>query len=189
MSGERIISVGATAKSAAINEILRLRHAVTPEDAGSVRRIVESTGFFSVEEVEMAVSLVRERLDRGEASGYFFLFGEASPCQGGPVAYGGGPVAYSCYGPISCTRSSYDLYWIAVQQEHRGKGIGTRLLAATEERIRALGGEKVYAETSSKESYGSSRAFYEKHGYTQEALLRDFYSPGDSKLIYVKEMS
>jgi len=42
----------------------------------SVRGIVESSGFFSAEEVEIAVQLVQERLTKGIQSGYHFLFAE-----------------------------------------------------------------------------------------------------------------
>ncbi len=41
------------------------REEVKPEDAENVRRIVESSGFFSPEEVQVAVELVEERLNRG----------------------------------------------------------------------------------------------------------------------------
>ena len=155
------------------------RPAVRREDAGAVRRILVSTGFFHPDEIEVAVELVEERLARGEASGYFFLFAD------GPD---GVPYAYTCYGHIPGTASSYDLYWIAVAAEKRGEGTGRLLLKATERQIASRGGRRVYVETSSQDLYIPTRAFYVRCGYAQEARLADFYRPGDSKVIFVKEL-
>jgi hypothetical protein len=54
---------------------LRLRSDPQPGDEARVRSLVESTGFFRPDEVEIAVELVRERLSRGLASGYRFVPG------------------------------------------------------------------------------------------------------------------
>ena len=148
-----------------------------PSDADSIRNIVRSSGFFSTEEVEMAVELLQENLSRGESSGYYFSFVEINERV----------VGYSCYGPIPCTRESYDLYWIAVLHEFRGRGIGRDLLQRTEEKIGEMGGKRIYVDTSSREQYEPTRLFYRAGGYEQEAVLEDFYSPGDDKVIYVKE--
>ena len=41
-------------------------------------------------------------------------------------------------------------------------------------------------DTSQRTEYASTRAFYESCGYLQEAVLRDFYAPGDGKVVYCK---
>ena len=51
------------------------------------------------------------------------------------------------------------------------------------------GGRRVYIETSSKAIYRDTRVFYERRGYRAEATLKEFYSPGDHKVIYVKTLS
>jgi GNAT superfamily N-acetyltransferase len=155
---------------------LRYRNEVRPEDRQAIRAILESTGFFYPEEIAVAEELVEERLQRGPASGYHFEFAEA----GGQVA------GYTCYGPIACTKASYDLYWIGVHQGHRRAGLGRRLLARVEEQIRRLGGQRVYVETSSRAQYDPTRAFYLACGYRLEARLEDFYAPGDGKVIFLK---
>jgi GNAT superfamily N-acetyltransferase len=156
----------------------RLRHEARPSDAASIRELVASTGFFSAEEVAIAVELVEARLASGAASGYAFLFAEAD----------GRVVGYTCYGPIAGTAASYDLYWIAVRADERGRGLGRRLLAETERLVRAAGGRRLYAETSGRAQYRPTRAFYERSGYLREAELRDFYAPGDAKVFYVKAL-
>jgi ribosomal protein S18 acetylase RimI-like enzyme len=153
---------------------IAFREEVKPEDCENVRHIVESSGFFSPDEVRVAVELVEERLSKGLASGYYFLFAE----QEGRVA------GYTCFGPISCTKGSYDLYWIAVHDDFRGLAIGRELLFETFRVIEDLGGIRIYVETSSRPQYAPTRSFYIKHGFEQEAVLKDFYDHGDDKIVY-----
>jgi len=154
------------------------RTEVRPADREAVRDVLESSGFFYPEEIDVAVELVDERLARAEASGYFFDFAE----RDGRVA------GYSCYGPIACTRASYDLFWIGVHQEQRGRGLGRLLLGRAEEDIRRRGGRRLYIETSSRPLYEPTRGFYLACGYRLEATLEDFYGPGDGKVIFVKAL-
>ncbi len=155
---------------------MTFRSDVVPADRQRVREIVDSTGFFNPAEVDVAVELVDECLAKGLASGYWFLFAEEA----------GQTVGYSCYGPIAGTENSFDLYWIAVDNQHRRHGLGRVLLNESERKIHQAGGRRIYVETSSREHYVPTRAFYEKNAYIREAALKDFYAPGDDKVIYVK---
>jgi hypothetical protein len=58
----------------------------------------------------------------------------------------------------------------------------------TEDLIRAAGGRKVYIETSSRDLYLPTRAFYQSCGYPIDAQLDDFYGPGDHKCIFSKSL-
>jgi ribosomal protein S18 acetylase RimI-like enzyme len=160
---------------------MRLRDDVRPGDEAAVRRIVGSTGFFHAAEIEIAAELVRERQLRGLASGYRFLFAESVADDR--------VVGYSCFGEIPCSIGSYDLYWIAVDATAQRHGLGRRLLAVTEDVVRALGGRRIYIETSGRAQYRPTQAFYERCGYRLEAELADFYAPGDPKLIYVRSLA
>jgi ribosomal protein S18 acetylase RimI-like enzyme len=97
-------------------------------------------------------------------------------------------LGYSCFGPIPCTQLSFDLYWIAVEQRCRYMGLGAALLAESETIMKRMGGKRIYVETSSRGLYEPTRLFYGRRGYRQEALIADFYAPGDGKVIYVKEL-
>jgi ribosomal protein S18 acetylase RimI-like enzyme len=160
-------------------EPLSLREDVLPGDPAAVRDIVASTGFFYDHEIEVAVELVEERLRHGLKSGYLFLFAEQ----------GGRTVGYSCYGEIPCTEGSYDLYWIVVHDDCRSQGIGKVLLRKTEALIAGLKGRAVWVETSGQKKYASTRNFYLRSGYQEEAVLKGFYGPDDDKFIYVKRLS
>lgn len=155
---------------------LSFRTAVKPSDPDAVRRIVESTGFFYPYEVDVAVELVDAHLAEGEASGYHFVFAEL----------GGETVGYGCVGPIACTQSSFDFFWIAVHARCRGRGVGRRLVEVCEARMRELGATRVYVETSGREQYAPTRQFYLACGYEEAAVFPDFYAPGDAKVVYLK---
>lgn len=158
---------------------LAFRSELRADDPRRVERLTTATGFFSAVEVGVAVELVEERLNRGPASGYAFLFAED---RAGQV------VGYTCFGPIPMTQDSHDLYWIVVNPIWQGRGIGKTLLARTEDLVLEAGGRRVYIETSARGQYASTRHFYLAAGYRQAALLEDFYAPGDGKLIYVKAL-
>lgn len=157
---------------------LVIRSAVMPEDVKHIREIVTSTNFFHNYEIDVAVELVEEALAEGKESGYSFLFVEVD----------GKTVAYSCFGLIPCTKSSYDLYWIVVHHDFRSNGIGKKLLELTEQAAREMGGSGMYAETSSQQLYEPTRRFYLANSYMEEAKLKDFYNLGDDKLVYSKRL-
>ena len=152
------------------------RYEVVPVDRAHIRDLVHATGYFHAEEVGIAVELVDEWLEKGASSGYEFVIAE----QDGHI------VGYTCFGLIPCTQSSYDLYWIAVHPKTQGQGLGRLLSAETERRIREMGGTRIYAETSSRPQYLSTRAFYEHTGYKLAEMLEDFYAPGDGRATYLK---
>ncbi|MCF8033552.1 MAG: GNAT family N-acetyltransferase [Desulfarculaceae bacterium] len=154
------------------------REDVLPGDPALVERLTEASGFFRPDEVAVARELAEERLAKGPASGYHFIL---APGEGGLAGY-------TCYGPIACTTASWDLFWIAVAPGRRGAGLGSALLDLAEQRAVALGGERMYVETSSRPLYRPSRRFYQGRGYSPQAVLPDFYAPGDDKVIYVKTL-
>ncbi|HMA54441.1 MAG TPA: GNAT family N-acetyltransferase [Acidobacteriota bacterium] len=157
---------------------MELQFRTTPEnkDVARVREIVESSGFFYDFEADVAVELVEERLEEGGSSGYHFVFAEI----------GGVTAAYSCFGHVEMTKSCFDLYWIATHRDFRGQGIGKKLLEETGRQVRAMGGTMLIAETSGREKYAPTRAFYDSAGYALEATIRDYYDQGDAKLIYIR---
>jgi len=145
-------------------------------DIAAIRLITAATGYFSADEVDVAIELIEDRLTKGNASEYVFIFAEVW----GVVA------GYASFGEIACTVGSYDLYWIAVHPDHQSAGIGRRLLGETERLIRAAGGRRIYVETSSRDQYKSTRDFYLRCGYEIDADQPDFYAPGDGKITLVK---
>ena len=159
------------------NEIV-FRHNVRPGDDLLVREMVISTGFFYDFEIPVAVDLVKEKLEEGDECDYLFLFAEVD----------GKTVAYTCYGAISGTEGSFDLYWIVTHNDYRGKGIGRVILEETQRIVKSMGGRLLIAETSSLEKYAPTRHFYNTMGYLKEAEIDDYYKKGDGRVFFVKRL-
>ena len=159
-------------------EVIHYRRDVTASDRECIRRIVESTDYFSPAETGIALDLVEERLEKGARSGYEFLLAEAHDVV----------IGYTCFGAIPGTLSSFDIYWIVVRRDCQRNGIGALLLRATEFLIAEAEGRKIFVDTSSRPQYEPTRRFYERCGYRIAAMIDDFYGPGDGKIIYVKDI-
>lgn len=157
---------------------MNFRSKLKRSDVQAISEIVISTCFFSDLEIEIAEELAQENLDKGpEKSGYIFNIAEQNNV----------PVGYTCYGPIPGTEDSFDLYWIAVHQSQRGKGIGKILMDMAVEDIARLSGKSIWIETSSRSIYEPTRQFYLKCGCKEIAQLPDFYALNDHKIILLKK--
>jgi len=154
------------------------RKVVKRSDVERIRNLVAATNMFSREEIDIAAELASERVERGRPSGYEFLLALKYHELAG----------FTCYGKVPGTQSSFDLYWIAVDPGRQGRGYGKQLLERTEDSVREVGGQRLYAETSSTDGYAATRRFYDSTGFTKVAELPDFYSPGDGKVIYEKRI-
>jgi GNAT superfamily N-acetyltransferase len=150
---------------------------IETNDRISIEAILRSTGFFYEFEIETALEIADDTLDKGiENSGYSWM----------KVTDDEGLVAFANYGKNAFSTHSWDLYWIAVHHNSRNKKLGSVLLKAIEDDIRNCGGKILWIETSGRPLYASTEGFYKRNGYTLKASLTDFYGPGDPKQIYSK---
>jgi ribosomal protein S18 acetylase RimI-like enzyme len=139
--------------------------------------LVRDTGLFREAEVRTAVELLDEALDGDDD--YRFL-----------GAFDGDElVGYACFGPTPDTVGTFDLYWIAVDKQRQGSGIGTQLVTAVEQTLSAVDGRLIVVETSSRSDYDATRRFYEAKGYTRAATIPGYYAPGDDLVIYIKDLT
>jgi len=153
---------------------------ISEGDRFRISEIVRAAGNFSRQEIDTAMELVDEALEKGEESGYIAVVLEM--LEAAPTVAG-----YACYGPTPLTEGVFDLYWIAVHPEAQGHGIGRALVGYVEKDVLARGGRMLLIETSSREDYGATIGFYERTGYQLAARIKNFYRPGDDKLIFLKE--
>lgn len=148
-------------------------------DKPQIHAITARAGVFSQAEIDSVPEMFDEFLEQGaHASGYaFIVYRENDHVLG-----------YAIFGYRDLTDGVYDLYWIAVDPSARRKGVGRALLTACEDAARAAGGRMLIAETSGTVEYESTREFYMRAGYINEASIKDFYSVGDDLRIYVKRI-
>jgi ribosomal protein S18 acetylase RimI-like enzyme len=151
----------------------------TEADGSQIHSIAAGAGVFSQEEVDCVSELWEEYLTQGSKfCGYNFIV-----CREGDKVLG-----FACYGPRDLTDGVFDLYWIAVHPIARCNGVGRKLLIASEEAAREMGGRMLIAETSGTLHYESARRFYCRMGYENEATIKDFYTLGDDLLIFIKRL-
>ena len=150
----------------------KLRH----DDIPMLEEILVATGAFTDAEVAVAVELLETVANDPLQQDY-----EVAVADIGERVAG-----YVLFGPVPLTEGNYDLYWIAVDPETQGSGVGRRLMKHVEEQVRQRGGRMLCLETSSQGSYQRTRQFYAQAGYVEESRIRDFYKPGDDRLTYVK---
>jgi ribosomal protein S18 acetylase RimI-like enzyme len=149
-----------------------------PEDTAGLKSLTAGTGVFKPSEVEV----LQEVLDE-------FHSGNVGPDHVAVVMEEGGLlVAYAYYAPDIMTDRSWYLYWIAVSNDVRGKGVGTRLMEYVEDDVRKRKGRLMFIETSSLPHSELTRRFYLKLGYEVNGQLRDFYSDGDDMVIFRKRL-
>ena len=145
-------------------------------DGSDIWNLTAAAGVFKAVEIACVEELWNAYRQQGEASGYVFLV-----YRDGEQVLG-----YACFGPHSLTEGTFDLYWIAVDPQARGRGIAHALIAQAEDEVRARGGRMLVVETSSTPGYVPACHLYESCGYHQEALVHDFYAPGDDLVIYTR---
>lgn len=149
----------------------------TKVDGTQIQDITARAGVFSQEEIECVETLWQEYLTLGpESCGYNFIVEREEDRV----------LGFACYGRRDLTNGVFDLYWVAVDPDCRGRGIGYNLLTASEEAARKTGGRMLVAETSGTPLYEPTRKFYNSMGYTMEASIKDFYSEGDDLAIFIK---
>lgn len=94
-----------------------------------------------------------------------------------------------CYAvPEMLAEGTWNMAAIAVLPGQQGGGCGAALTGHLEAVLQARGQRILIAETSSTASFAGARAFYRKTGYNEEARIRDFWVPGDDKVVFWKSL-
>jgi ribosomal protein S18 acetylase RimI-like enzyme len=151
----------------------------TKADGPQIIDITKRIDIFTQQEVDSVDEAWREFMVYGSPpDGYHFLV----------YRDGDKVLGFTCFGIRYLAEGVYDLLWIAVDPDARRKGVGRELITATEKAVREMGGRILIAETSGTAEYASTREFYVRMGYDNEATINDFYKPGDDLKIYTKRL-
>src|SRR6185295_17352338 len=112
----------------------------SPPDREALAGIIERGGAFRPEEVSCAIELLDAALARADGNTYEALVVAAEAGDDDGDREGGERLlGYVCFGATPMTEATYDVYWIVVAAEARGRGLGRALIAATEQRLRERG--------------------------------------------------
>jgi ribosomal protein S18 acetylase RimI-like enzyme len=153
---------------------------LVPDDRTAVAEIIRRVGNFNQAEIDCALELVDVYLHDPNQKDYRVIVAQGTD---------GRVCGYACWGPTPLARGTYDLYWVATHPELQGRGVGRALIDYIEDKVHEENGRLLIAETSSKESYGSTVRFYRRREYQEASRIRDFYDAGDDKLVFVKRFS
>lgn len=145
-----------------------------PPDREAIASLL-TAGPFRPEEISCALELLDAAL--GRADTYEALIVDDPT-----------PIGYVCFGATPMTESTFDVYWIAVAEQARGRGVGRALLAETERRLAERGARTIRIETSSLEGQGGAVRFYESTGYERVGFIEGFYRPGDDLITLAKRL-
>ena len=156
-----------------MNKVIKMQ----PQYRNAVQTILQEVKMFSKVEITIAMGLIDIYLNDIKQKDYriFVALNETDTVLG-----------YLCYGPTATTQGTYNLYWIAVAKRFQNQGIGRLLLNFVESEVRRLKGRLLIIETSARTHYAATQQFYQRNDYIIAARIRDFYAPGDDRLIYVK---
>ena len=155
----------------------QLRH-LHAADRGRIEEITRAAGLFRENELTVALEVFDEALRDTSGNSYSVLGAESD----------GHLAGWICWGPTPCTVGTYDLYWMAVDPELQGNGIGTALVQEMERRLSRVA-RLILVETAGRPDYAGTRAFYQARGYTPVAIIPDFYAPEDDQVVFVKAVN
>jgi GNAT superfamily N-acetyltransferase len=150
---------------------------MSAHDSAPLHALIARLNDFSHEEQQVALELVEAAAQ--SAADYEVLVALESDTLSG----------YVCFGKTPMTAATYDLYWLATCPDFRKRGVARDLVSALLDQLgkRSRGG-LLRVETSSREAYSGTRAFYLALGFVETACVPRFYAPDDDLIIFTKAL-
>lgn len=154
---------------------------LVPSDRSRVEAMTRAVGLFWDWEITVALEVFDEGTGANPA-------GRVDPdYETAGVEVDGALMGWAVWGPTPEKPGTFDLYWIVIDAAAQGQGLGTVLLAEMDRRIEGRAA-RVLVETSGRPDYAKTRAFYERHGYSQVAQVPDHFAPGDDLVRYARQV-
>ena len=85
----------------------------------------------------------------------------------------------------------WNLYFLATDPTRHRRGAGSALVEHVAQMLRDEGdatARVLIVETSSSPAYEGARRFYVSRGFDREAVIREFYGPGEDKIVFWKSL-
>jgi len=147
---------------------------IVKDDVNELKTVLNSIDLFPA---EMLDDMIADYFDNPKTSDIWFTTIQDEK-----------PVAIGYCVPEKLTEGTYNLYAIGVRSDLQGKGIGSTMMNYIESKLKNQGQRILIVETSGTDDFRLTRKFYEKLNYTKEAVIRDFWSEGDDKVIFWKKL-
>lgn len=147
---------------------------VIHSDVDSLKIVLDSCGLFPSEYLDEMISDYFNNLDTNEI---WFTYVE----NNSPISIG------YCI-PEKLTSGTYNLLAIGVSENHQRKGVAVEMMNFIEQKLKTIGARVLIVETSSDDAQIGARNLYQKLGYNQEAVIRDFWNEGEDKIVYWKKL-
>lgn len=152
---------------------------ITPEDTESLITLAGASGLFSAEQLEALRPMLRTALASESKTHPFWITDEDE----------GDAVGLAYCAPEPMTDGTWNLQLIAVHPRCQGQGRGTQLLRHLEQTLAGRGARMLLVETLGSPDFEHVRRFYRKHGFEEEARIRDFYAAGADKVVFRRAIS
>ena len=147
---------------------------VISTDTDELKKVLDSSELFPSEYLDEMIS---DYLNNSETQDIWFTYTDNNR-----------PVAIGYCVPEKLTDGTYNLLAIGVSQDSQRKGVASEMMKYIEQLLKQKDGRILIVETSSDDAQIAARKFYQNIGYTQEAVIRDFWKDGDDKIVFWKKL-
>lgn len=147
---------------------------VLKSDIDCLKKVVDSSKLFPSEYLDEMIS---DYLNNPETQDIWFT-----------NIYDNTPTAIGYCIPEKLTNGTYNLLAIAVSQDSQRSGVATEMMSYIERHLKQKNGRILIVETSNDDAQIGARKFYNKIGYTQMAVIKDFWNDGEDKIIFWKKL-
>lgn len=147
---------------------------VNQADIDGLKTVLDSCGLFPSEYLDEMIS---EYFINADTQDIWFTYVDDNK-----------PVAIGYCVPEKFTNGTYNLLAIGVSQDTQRKGIASEMINYIEQELKSKDGRILIVETSSDDAQIGARNLYQKIGYNQEAVIRDFWNDGEDKIVFWKKL-
>jgi ribosomal protein S18 acetylase RimI-like enzyme len=143
-------------------------------DIDELKKVTDSSGLFPSEYLDEMIS---DYFNNPETQDIWFTY-----------IYNDKQVAIGYCVPEKLTDGTYNLLAIGVSKDSQRTGIASQMMTYIEQLLKQKDGRILIVETSSDHAQIGARKFYKKIGYTQVAIIKDFWKDGEDKIVFWKKL-
>lgn len=147
---------------------------VSISDIDGLKKVVDSSELFPSEYLDEMIS---DYLNNPETQDIWFTKIDDNT-----------PTAIGYCVPEKLTNGTYNLLAIGVSQDSQRSGVATEMMSYIEQQLKQKDGRILIVETSSDDAQIGARKLYNRIGYTQMAVIKDFWNDGEDKIVFWKKL-